>query len=66
MLIFFKAEQGKINRQSYLDTGYFFAVAAACLNRAVVSQMKSQLNSSVADIVALVRISPSRGYIIAS
>ena len=27
-LIFFKAEHGAVNRQSYLDTGYFSAIAA--------------------------------------
>ena len=46
VLIFFKAEHGAVNRQSYLDSYWILLRCCCCLNRAVVSLMKSQLTFS--------------------
>jgi len=53
-----------VNRQ-FLPGHWIPLRCRCCSNRAVVSPTKSQLTFSVANTIA-VRISPSRGYIIAS
>jgi len=53
-----------VNRR-FLPRHWILLRRRCCSNRAVVSPTKSQLAFSVANIIP-VRISPSRGYIIAS